>query len=291
MNDKYILITNPLSGSYNNKKITKIISRLENFGIKITRIDLKKEQRIDEVIETLDSSKVQNLILAFGDGTINSACNALLNRDDCDKFIISILPMGTANILSLELNCDTIQKSLEAICSNNIKSISPLIVNNLKYFVLMASAGFDSYTVYNINEKLKDKIGKLAYVYEFLKICLKRKFKKLKTTVDGINYENILTCVSNGKYYGTNVKVTDCDIFSNSIDVLIVKKFNIYSMIKYFFTKKSNKNVVYLRNVDLIEMNSSENSYPFQIDGDYFCDLPVKITKTGKRLKFKCCVG
>ena len=183
-NSKYALIVNPLSGGYNNKKINKIIDQLKNSAIEVIRFDLEKNQKIDEIIEQLDSNEIQNIIFAFGDGTINNACNALLKRNDYDKFIISILPMGTANILSMELNCDSIEKSLKAISNNNIKTIPMVMLDGWKYFILMASAGFDSYTVRNINENLKKKIGKFAYIYEFLKILLKRDFKKLNTKIN-----------------------------------------------------------------------------------------------------------
>lgn len=281
---KYILIANPLSGSYNDKKLNKIIKTLEDNDMFIVRYNLKKDQKIGEIIKDINSDEINNIILAFGDGTINSACNSLLQRDDYYKFNIYIIPMGTANILSMELNCDSIKKSVNAILKNKIKKLHIGKANN-RLFVLMASAGFDSYAVFNVDENLKSKIGKLTYVYEFLKILFKMDFKKITTTIDNEKYENILTCVSNGKYYGVKIPITNSIMTDNIFDVIIIKKFNIFSIIKYLITKKSNKNIIYMKanNVDII---SNTNDYPVQLDGDYFFNLPINITTTDKYLNF-----
>ena len=284
---KCILITNPLSGSYNDKKINKMVKELQKSGLDILRYDLEKDEKISSVISNIDSNDIQHIILAFGDGTINSACNALMNRDDYNKFIISVLPMGTANILAMELNCDTIKKSIKAIKNNNITKIHIAKIND-KYFTLMASTGFDSWTVRNINEDLKKRIGKLAYIYEFLKIVAKRNFKRIITNVNGEIIENILTCASNGKYYGIKIPVTHSKLSKNLFDVVVIKKFSLLSALQYMITKKTNKDIVYLQSNKVV-ISSDVQDYPVQIDGDYCCDLPIVVEATDRFLNFTVC--
>ena len=281
---KYILITNPLSGSYNNKKINKTIKILTSKGLNVIRYDLQKDEKIDDCILRIDSNEIQNIILAFGDGTINSACNALMQRKDYDKFTIAVLPMGTANILAKELGCDSIKKSIKAITNNKTEKVHIAKIND-KYFTLMASAGFDSWTVRNINENLKKKIGKLAYMYEFLKIVIKKDFKTITTNINGENIENILTCASNGRYYGVKIPVTHSHLDEGIFDVVIIKKFNLLSAVLYMVFRKSNKNIIYTQAKSLI-IDSKIADYPVQVDGDYCCDLSVEIGSTGEFLRF-----
>lgn len=278
---KALLISNPLSGHYSDRKINILISSLNKKNIIVERHNLKKEERIDEIIQRLDPDEYSELILAFGDGTINSACNALLNRSDYDKFNILIIPMGTANIISIELNCEKIKNSVKAFLNRNIKKVHIGLANK-KYFVTMASAGFDSVTVKNVSEKLKSKIGKMAYIYSLFKILFKKK-NKITTKVNGKKYENILTCASNGKYYGIKLKTTNSEIVNNVFDVIIIKKLNIFHMIKYLFNKRSNKSVEYIQNVEKLSINGD---IPYQVDGDCVDTLPLDIKSTDKFLNF-----
>lgn len=278
---KALLISNPLSGNYNDKKINLLISSLNKKNIIIERYNLQKEEKIDNIIQKINPDEYSELILAFGDGTINSACNALLGRDDYDKFNILIIPIGTANVISMELNCNKTKNAVKAFLKGNVKRVHIGIAND-RYFVAMASAGFDSVSVQNVNENLKRKIGKLAYIYSFLKILFKKK-DKLITKVNGKKYENILTCASNGMYYGIKVKATNSKIINNSFDVVIIKKFNMLHAIKYLFTRKSNNSIEYIKDVDKLSINGS---IPFQIDGDCMGELPIEIKSTNKFLNF-----
>ena len=278
---KALLISNPLSGNYNDKKINLLISSLNKKNIIIERYNLEKEEKINNIIQKINPDEYSELILAFGDGTINSACNALLERDDYDKFNILIIPMGTANVIAMELNCNKTKNAVKAFLKGNVKRVHIGIAND-RYFVAMASAGFDSVSVQNVNEHLKTKIGKLAYIYSFLKILFKKK-DKLITKVNGKKYENILTCASNGMYYGIKVKATNSKIINNSFDVVIIKKFNMFHAIKYLFTRKSNNSIEYIKDIEEL---SIDGSIPFQLDGDCMGKLPIEIKSTNKFLKF-----
>ncbi|MBR2141598.1 MAG: hypothetical protein IJ853_04570 [Rickettsiales bacterium] len=288
--NKCLLITNPLSGKYSRKKAEFIVNELGRCGITVLKHELGVDEKVSDVIKNIDAKDINHIILAFGDGTINNACNALLARDDYEKFVISVMPLGTANILAMELNCDSIKRSIRAINNfyNNIgktKKIHFGLVNG-QYFVLMASAGFDSYAVRNTKESLKKKIGKYAYIYEFLKIVFKKDFRKVSATVDGVRYDGIVACVSNGKYYGIKLHITASDMSTNDFDLLVIKKISLISMIKYLFTKKSNRDIIYIKNVNRVIMDSEIKEYPLQIDGDYLCDLPSTVESTNKFLNF-----
>ena len=133
---KTLLIANPLSGRYSEKKINLLISSLNRHNFVVERRDLKKNEPISDVIDSLDQKEYSNIIFAFGDGTINSACNSLLKRDDYDKFNILVFPMGTANVVAMELGCDNVRKSVKAFLSQNIKKIHIGLANN-RYFISM----------------------------------------------------------------------------------------------------------------------------------------------------------
>lgn len=285
---KAFLISNPRSGHYNLKKIKYITNELKKHNIDVDEYQLDREEKIDVPLAKVNSEEYKILLFAFGDGTINSACNALLKKDDYTNFNIGIIPMGTANILASELETDSIKKLIKALVNGNTKKLclGELHSNGelVRYFTLMASAGFDSMLVRSVdnNIKLKEKFGKFAYCFEFLKILFKRNFSKVKTIIDGKVYENFLTCAINGRYYGAKIAFTNNDISKNIFQVVMFKKFSILSILKYVLTKKS-KNVL-IFDTNYLQIESDEINYPLQIDGDYYCDLPITIKITDKYL-------
>lgn len=280
------LIVNKSSGGYSSRKLYTLLKNLNNIGLKVDKYELQKTQNVREIIDMLDPEKTPILLLAFGDGTINSAFNAIARRKDYDRFKICIVPMGTANVLGEELNINSVKKSIKAIKNNRIKKLHlGMVKNNIgkkeqtRYFSLMVSTGFDSLAVERVDENLKNKIGKFAYIYEFLKIVHNRIFDEIQTTIDGNKYNGILACVNNGKYYGSRIPVVDSKLEDDSFNIIIIKKFSILSMIKYMTTKKSNSNVVKLKAKNILISTNKEN-YPIQIDGDYYCNLPIKVEAT-----------
>ena len=281
-----LLITNPLSGKYNSHKITSFLKKLEKIGLKISQIKLQKDQKIKEIIDDLDPNEYDTVFLAFGDGTINSAINAIANRNDFYKFKICIVPFGTTNVLASEVGTDNITKVIKAIKKNQIKKLhlgKVININNKteRYFSLMASSGFDSITVSKIDEKVKSKLGKVAYIQKLFYVLNEKQFIPLKTKINNRKYENILTCVSNGKYYGGKIHVTDSKLDDDSFNVVIIKKFNIASMLEYIITRRTNNNIIKLK-AKSVEITSDDLNYPLQIDGDCHGNLPVKIEATNK---------
>lgn len=281
-----ILIVNPKSGHYNTKKISQLIYKLKSNNINVKEYKLGETENIKDIINKIKYEEYQILLLACGDGTINTACNALLDRNDYNKFKIGIIPFGTANVLANELKTNKINNSIKAIINGKTKKVC---IGELyskgqfkKYFILMASAGVDSMAVYNIDLKIKKFFGKFAYIISFLKILIKRNFKEIKTNIDGKIYKNFLTCASIGKYYGGKIAITNGDISENNFKVIILKKFSILSILKYLFVKKS-KNIEVITTNDL-KIESKYDKYPLQIDGDYYCNLPVEIKIVDKYL-------
>ncbi len=283
---KNLLITNPLSGKYKKDKVDSFSQKLRKIGLEVSKIELKKDQKIKGILENLPVDEYETVFLAFGDGTINSAINAIAARDDFFKFKICIVPFGTANVLANELGTNTTSKVIKAIKKNQVKKLHLGKVINLddkseRYFSLMASSGFDSMVVSKINEKVKEKFGKFAYIQKLFSTIIRRYFPPLKTQIGNRKYKSILTCVSNGKYYGGRIHVSDSKLDDNSFNVILIKKFSVISILEYIITRKTNKNIIRMKAKNVKIMSDNPN-YPLQMDGDCYGNLPVKIENTNK---------
>jgi diacylglycerol kinase family enzyme len=56
----------------------------------------------------------------------------------------------------------------------------------------------------------------------------------------------------------------------------------VISALKYLFTKKSNRNIIKLTEKNNVAITTGVEHYPLQIDGDYYCDLPIRVESSDK---------
>lgn len=99
------------------------------------------------------------IVAAGGDGTINEVVNGL--KADV---ALGILPLGTANVLALELgiSVNDLPAALAVIRDGEPRPIDLGRINNRR-FLLMAGFGFDAEVVASVAKPLKDLVGGPAY--------------------------------------------------------------------------------------------------------------------------------
>ncbi len=100
------------------------------------------------------------VIAAGGDGTVRAVAEGLAQT----KTPLGILPRGTANVLARELNLpqSDMQKALE-ICTGGVSRAIDMGRIGDRYFLLMASVGFDALAIENVDQALKGAVGVSAY--------------------------------------------------------------------------------------------------------------------------------
>jgi diacylglycerol kinase (ATP) len=96
-----------------------------------------------------------------GDGMVQQCINTLAESDAT----VAILPAGTANLLATNLG---IPKDLEAALDVGLhgprRRLDTGTVNG-EHFAVMAGAGFDALMIRDAPRKMKDRMGKLAYLW------------------------------------------------------------------------------------------------------------------------------
>jgi diacylglycerol kinase family enzyme len=248
---------------------------------------LGKDENVSAMIRKLSPHTNYCLIFACGDGTINSAINALMEKEYCYNIKVTVLPMGTANVFAKELNIKTPNDTLEAIAENRLIWMPIIKITSSekksKFFFLMASVGLDSIVVNSLGDKFKKRFGKLAYILLTIKNFFRANKIKLTTRARGKKYENVLTCVCNGKYYAGKFKVAKNNLSKNSFDVIMIKKFKLLSLLKYYIAGKS-KNISLITVSNPISIDGNGEKYPVEADGDYFCHTPVTIELADRRI-------
>jgi YegS/Rv2252/BmrU family lipid kinase len=171
------------------------------------------------------------VVVVGGDGTVDEVVAGLDGTD----IPVGIIPLGTANVLSLDLNIP--QNPVEAahtIVAGRTRSVDVGYING-RPFVLMASAGFDAFTVHSTEPRIKVWTGKLAYVFSALWSALAYRWKRLTVEVpeEGIRDSGYLAIASNSRYYGGRVNFDpEIRIDDGKLDLLLFKKASILEVFR-----------------------------------------------------------
>ncbi len=135
------------------------------------------------------------LFIWGGDGSVQRCVNAIVGLD----VELALLPAGTANLLATNLNIPTDLSKAVDIGLNGVAQRLDVGVMNGKCFTVMAGIGFDAVTMKEADGALKERFGRLAYLWTGAK-ALRVNARKTKIRVDGTTWFNgNATCVLVGQ--------------------------------------------------------------------------------------------
>jgi diacylglycerol kinase (ATP) len=150
----------------------------------------KSSQAPSRVREALKDGAKQILVWG-GDGMVQRCADALAGSG----VRIGILPAGTANLLAANLGIpDDLPEALR-IALHGVPRRIDLGRLNGEHFAVMAGAGFDAAMIADAGRSMKDRIGKLAYIWTGMRHVEDRAVE-VNVRVDGQTwYAGPATCV------------------------------------------------------------------------------------------------
>jgi diacylglycerol kinase (ATP) len=157
-----VIIANPGSGGYflHAHQLREIVAKLRRHG---WQVELKLTGAVDDtgrLAAEAVAAKVQVVIAAGGDGTINAVIQKLAGSDTA----LGVLPIGTVNVWAREtnipLNCTG---ACEVLLHGRTRVIDLGCVNQ-RYFLLMAGIGLDAEITHAVEKKPIKRLGVLGYL-------------------------------------------------------------------------------------------------------------------------------
>jgi YegS/Rv2252/BmrU family lipid kinase len=209
---KHLFIINPAAGKGKTLKLIPIIESIfkdrkeDELFIEIT----KETGHATEIARKYSSKDVYRIYSVGGDGTLNEVLNGMINSTSS----LAVIPSGTGNDFIKSIYNFTKQHSVEDILLKVIngreKNIDLCEVND-RYFINIASIGFDAEVAYNTIrlKKLPLISGNLAYIIGIIITVFKYNSYRISLNIDGkvINLNGLLVAVANGRYYGGGINV------------------------------------------------------------------------------------
>jgi YegS/Rv2252/BmrU family lipid kinase len=274
---KIMIIANPNAGGFRKVSMNSIKNYLEEKGADVTVYWTVKKGDAKDHAANIKEGEYDVVVAAGGDGTVNEVINGIAKK----KINFGVIPAGTVNVFAIETGIpfDSF-KACDVILQNNTKKINLGIADD-RYFVLMASAGFDAYVAYNIHAGLKSVAGRLGFVLHGIFLLLFYKFPKIKITTGHGTYYGYTVIVSNMKMYAGKIHITpNASFLSNDFEVCILTKKGAISIIKFLFyvlfKKQTSMNELTFLHAKKITLESN-SPCSIQADGDGIGGLPKKI--------------
>jgi YegS/Rv2252/BmrU family lipid kinase len=263
-----LMVVNPISGDVDKSEFiqeAKFFADTLNLRFVLYKTTGKNDE---EALQKLyDLHKPERVLVAGGDGTIKMVAEALTDFD----IIIGILPAGSANGLSVDLNLPSnLAENLKIAFSNDAMEMDLICINGKKSMHL-SDLGLNAELVKNY-EKSSTR-GKLGYALQTFSTLseMKEPFSaKIYANNQEVEVTARIIIIANSQKYGTGVTINpNGKMDDGKFEIVIIKNLDLF-----VFGQIITGNMP-LDSEDVLIISTekakitTDQPVPFQIDGEY----------------------
>jgi diacylglycerol kinase (ATP) len=278
---RVLVIYNPAAGKARVKRLAEIVARLRALGCVVTERRTTQQGDAERFARETSTDDYDVIAAAGGDGTVNEVVNGLVEVADPPR--LAVIPLGTANVLALEIGLDPKdgERIAATIAFGPARTVHLGLANG-RHFLLMAGAGLDAHVVEGINIALKRHTGKLAYVVESLRQAFGYDFPTLQIRANGETYDCRMAVACKGRFYGGPfIAAPEARLENPKLEVCILPMAGVSGAVRYGMALPMNR-LSELPEVRVISADSitilGPRGAPLQGDGDIVARLPAEIS-------------
>lgn len=288
--DKILLFYNPNSGNrVFPTHLDKIVERFQKKKQLIVPVRAERSDILTRFFNLIDFHEYKKIIIAGGDGTINTVVNAMI-KNNVD-IPLSIFPTGTANDFAYYFDLPADINELLKISTDEFYTYSDVGMAGDKAFVNVMALGM----LVDISQKTdpvaKNTLGVVSYYLKGMAEIPKMKSLHIKITTDKetIETDMLFMLIMNGRSAGGfNHIAPKAEINDGLFDVVLIKSIPLVELPNLFFSVMSgqhydHKNVIYFKTSHL--KLESKDKIISDVDGETGPELPANVDIIHNRLK------
>jgi len=290
---RLLVIFNPAAGRSPRARLWAIVDRLERLGCEVSVRETAARGDAEALARAADSAELDAVAAAGGDGTINEVVNGLA----ASSLPLGVLPLGTGNVLANEIALPRDSGDLAAaLATAQARPIWPgeIVAANgaSRQFVMMAGIGFDAAVVSRLDERLKRRIGKLAFVLAIVEELVFYRPRRYRVRCDGTEHEAASLVVAKGHFYGGRFVLAPlARLDEPMLHLVLFKRAGRLAALRYLAAmalgvahRLSDVAIVGGKSIVVTAMDDSEPA-PVEADGDIVASLPVTIRVAERPLR------
>ncbi|WP_309609516.1 diacylglycerol kinase family protein [Flavobacterium sp.] len=268
MKKNIIFVVNPISGDVDKTQYieaTKLFAEAENLGFIL--FETTGEDDISKIKSLYNQHKPERIIVAGGDGTIKMVAEALEKQD----VILGILPAGSANGLSVDLNLPTtLEENLNIAFHHNYMEMDMISINGKKSLHL-SDLGLNADLVKNYeNSEIRGKLGYALQTFTTLTEMEEPFSATIIANNQTIECVARMIVIANSQKYGTGVVINPNGVMNDGkFELVILKNLDLITFGKIITGNMpidSDDIEIISTDKAIIKTNSPVS---FQIDGEY----------------------
>lgn len=280
---KVVLYYNPVAGGGRFKnRLDQVFENLQDAKLQVLPRRISSNADIEQHLAGLDPQDIHTLVAAGGDGTIHGLVNALMKTGY--KIPVGIFPVGTSNDVATHLNIPfKCQQYCRLLSEGHLTDIDLGRVNE-RYFINVAAAGLLTDTAHEVQYRLKNVLGRGAYLLKSLEKIPRVQTMHLKMEVDGqkTSMDAMLFLVLNGGTAGGFQGLMPAsDMNDGLLDFLAIKPVSLHqaTQLLYNFLRGQllqDDNIYYCQGKQLrIELEPDTST---DLDGEIGPGLPWEVS-------------
>jgi YegS/Rv2252/BmrU family lipid kinase len=272
-----VAIYNPVAGRGRRQRFDATMRELGLQGFDVVARETAKRGDAEDFARAASQDAAAIVIAAGGDGTVNEVVNGLAGG----LAALAVLPLGTTNVLAAEIGMPSDPAGFARILAS--RSPRPVWPGEIagRRFSLMVSVGFDAHVVATLDEALKRRLGKAAYVVTALRHLARHRPMVYGITIDGRDYQAGAAIVAKGRFYGGRFVVAPAArIAAPEFHVCMMSGASKLDVVRYTLALAAG-NLPSLPDVRIVAGREvaihGANGEPVQGDGDVLGRLPVTV--------------
>lgn len=288
-----MLFYNPVSGhaAFKNK-LDWIVEAFQRRGILVVFYRTRREGN-EAFIPFVREVNPDGLLVAGGDGTVHEIVN-LMMKGSLD-LPLGIIGSGTSNDFATYLGVNTdLEAYLDTIASGRTRRVDLGLMDGT-YFINVASGGAMACIAHEVNARIKNSLGKMAYYLKGIGELPKFRYFPLKIEADGAHYEleTFLFVIINSPVVGSMKNVANgVAVDDGKLDLLSIGKCSIPKLMSITADLIAGKPVSEREDVLHVQAKHFriESGIPVESDIDGECGpmLPLTIETVPRAVAIYC---
>ncbi len=281
-----LIVANPIAGRGKGEHAaTELAEALRNAGVAVELFLTKK--RDDARVKVRCAAPETDLIVGVGgDGTIGEVMAGLIS----DEIPVGILPMGTSNLLGIDLKLPRdVDSVLEMLLAGRRQRLDLMSVNGHISF-LCTGVGFDGAVVRELEKVRSGPITKFSYLRPGLRSLWNFDAPRLQVEIDGKAQDGEfgLVVACNTIHYAAFFKLArDRKLDDGLVEVYLCRSGSGLSLLTYairgLLGRLPGGSCTMVR-AKTLRVTSTE-PVPYQVDGDFRGETPVELEITGRQVQ------
>ncbi|PXY43089.1 diacylglycerol/lipid kinase family protein [Flavobacterium hydrophilum] len=268
MKKNIIFVVNPISGDLDKSDLIEAVQEFattNHFELEVYETTGKSDAKQIQALH--NKYNPERIVVAGGDGTIKMVAEAMEEQD----VIIGILPAGSANGLSVDLNLpSTIEENLKIAFLNRYIEMDMICINGKKS-IHLSDIGLNADLVKNYEES--DVRGFWGYALQAFTTLTESNepfVATIKANKEKVDHVARMIVIANSQKYGTGVTINPNGAMNDGkFELVILKNLDLFLIGKIITGNMpiDSEDVVIIST----DQATIETDYPvsFQIDGEY----------------------